>query len=64
MALYLIVHNDGSGDVKTGNYDVTVQINNEVLWEGRVENYRRDDGWKTLLNKALAVINARPSLPL
>ena len=47
--LRLIIKNDSTGDMLTGNYDYTVLVNDLVLAEGRLENHNRADGWQTLI---------------
>lgn len=47
--LIIRIHNDGTGDVKIGNYDYEVLINHDVIARGRVEGYHRGDGWQELV---------------
>jgi hypothetical protein len=42
--LIVYIHNDGTGDKDTGNYDYKVQINHTVIHEGRVEGFPRGQG--------------------
>lgn len=45
--------NDGTGKPATdiGHYNVRVQVNFETIWEGRVANHRREDGWEQLVHR-------------
>jgi len=36
-------HNDGTGSVETGNYDIQVFINYNKIYTGRVEGHERQD---------------------
>jgi len=47
--LIVLIHNDGTGDIKIGNYDVEVRINDRVLSKFRIEKYKREVGWEELL---------------
>ena len=51
--LTLTIHNDGTGNERVGNYDVTVKSNNDVLWKGRVNGHDRSHGWLALLDLTL-----------
>lgn len=60
----LDIHNDGTGDIRTGHYDVTLLLP-EVRPPGdvvfvetvaRVEHYDRDQGWAELVRRAVAEI--------
>lgn len=53
--LIVTFHNDSTGTKDVGNYNVQVLINYTVIWEGRVEGFRRSKGWVELVKK-LAVI--------
>lgn len=48
VSLIVVFHNDGTGDTRTGNYDVTVYLNDTALWVGRVEGHQRGD-WRDLV---------------
>ena len=48
--LIITLHNDGTGDTKTGNYDYEVFINTRRIAKGRVENYERELGWHGLVS--------------
>jgi hypothetical protein len=47
--LIVYIHNDGTGTDKVGNYDYTVQINHQVLHQGRVEGHLRGYGAAALI---------------
>jgi len=47
--LIVSFHNDSTGDEVTGNYDVSVHINFDQLWSGRIEGHDRRDGWQGLV---------------
>lgn len=47
--LTITFHNDGTGDAETGSYNVTVSVNSNIIWKGRVEDHRRADGWRELV---------------
>ena len=47
--LTINIHNDGTGDEKTGNYDYQVRVNQEVIAEGRIEKHNRKAGWMALV---------------
>lgn len=49
MALWVEIRNDATGDEQIGHYDVTVGLNKEVLWRGRIEHFKRAIGWRGLL---------------
>lgn len=49
--LIIRIHNDGTGDTATGNYDYSVSVNTRIIAEGRIEGHCRADGWKTLVQK-------------
>lgn len=55
MALYVIFHNDGTGNMKQniGNYDVYVLINRKEIWKGRVEDFHREGGWSRLVKRLM-----------
>jgi len=49
-------HNDGTGYRLTpntpmvfGNYDVTVLINEDVIWKGQIKDHHRREGWQQLV---------------
>ena len=54
--LTIKIHNDGTGNIETGNYDYEVLINDKVIESGRVENHNRYDGWINLV--VMLVIDA------
>lgn len=47
--LIVLVHNDGTGNVKIANYEVW--INNEVIERGRIQGHDRKDGWQALIRE-------------
>jgi hypothetical protein len=51
--LHIKIINDGTGDVRVGNYDYEVLINNEVIAKGRIEAHDRADQWPSLIRKLL-----------
>lgn len=53
--LIVMCHNDGTGDIDVGNYDVEVYINKTRLWQGRVIGHNRTKGWQDLLRQVAEV---------
>ena len=51
--LIILFRNDGTGDQETGNYEVTVRVNQFELERTRVEGHRRADGWRELVRMLL-----------
>ena len=51
--LIITLHNDGTGDVRTGNYDYTVRANDNVLERGHIEGHLRRQGWQQLVSMML-----------
>ncbi len=51
MALWIKIKNDGTGDEKTGFYNYTVGINEEVIEEGRIEWFPKAEGWLALIQR-------------
>jgi hypothetical protein len=49
--LTVTFHNDGTGNEDIGNYDVTVAVNDEIIWTGRVEGHNRRYGWVALVDQ-------------
>ena len=49
--LIITIHNDSSGDIKTGNYNYKVFINKELLEEGRIEKHNRSLGYQELISR-------------
>lgn len=47
--LVVALRNDGTGTNDDACYDVVVTLNEQVLYEGRVEGHDRDTGWRGLL---------------
>jgi len=56
MSLIVVFTNDGTGDHEIGNYDVRVQINRHVIYDGRVEGHGRRAGWEALLLQFIDVL--------
>jgi len=62
--LILTVHNDGTGDSVTGHYDIEVLVTERSvdgvrtrrLAQGRLRDFPRDDGWRDLLLRSIAVV--------
>jgi len=44
-----MLKNDGTGDIKEGNYDIRIMINGVYIWSGRVEGHDRSAGWRKLI---------------
>ena len=51
--LIITLHNDGTGDVRTGNYDYVVRVNDNVLERGHIEGHMRGQGWQQLVSMLL-----------
>lgn len=51
--LIITIHNDGTGNVETGNYDYTVRVNNTILERGSVKGHKRRQGWQNLVSMVL-----------
>lgn len=49
--LILYIHNDGTGTVKTGNYEYSVCINQTYIDGGICKGHQRDLGWEHLVIK-------------
>jgi len=47
--LIIKIQNDGSGDVKVGNYKYQVLVNDMVIEYGDIEGHERKKGWRGLL---------------
>ena len=47
--LIITFHNDGTGDVLEGNYNIKVYINKTEIWNGRIEHHDRLTGWQGLI---------------
>ena len=47
--LQILIHNDGTGTEEFGNYDYKILINKTVMDSGRIEYYKRKNGWKELI---------------
>jgi len=58
--MHIKLHNDGTGDKATGNYDVEVLINNAIVWRGRVEGHNRATGWRQLVEDLSDVLRVIP----
>lgn len=57
--LTITFHNDSTGDVRLGNYDYIVYINEVIIAEGRVERHQRNRGWRGLLRKLLKELDKK-----
>ena len=51
--LIILFRNDGTGDHETGNYEVTVRVNQFELHRARIEGHKRADGWRELVRMLL-----------
>lgn len=49
--LIIHIHNDGTGDIDTGNYEYSVYINRTPIAHGYIEGHSRADGWEPLAIK-------------
>lgn len=49
--LIIKIQNDGTGDVKTGNYRYQVMICDTVIESGEVKQHERGLGWQALLSQ-------------
>ena len=58
--LIVKIHNDGTGTRAIGNYDVSVCVNQEEIWHGRVEGHRRELPWQQLVEQVLCVARGVP----
>ena len=47
--LIIKIVNDGTGDVKTGNYVYVVSTQDEVIETGKLFGHKRKEGWRGLL---------------
>ena len=59
MALIITFQNDGTGVLEgtpggVGNYDVAVYINSEKIYDCRIEDHKRADGWEGLVGRLAA----------
>jgi hypothetical protein len=61
--LIITLHNDGTGDLLTGNYDYKVYINDRLLARGRVEDHPRDEGYRGLIKALAGVVNDAEESP-
>jgi len=57
--LIVTFHNDSTGDVLEGNYDVKVYVNRNEIWSGRVEGHDRLTGWEGLLKRLAGQVKER-----
>lgn len=44
-----LTHNDGTGDMRTGNYDYQIKINERVIAQGHIQGHDRKEGWTRLI---------------
>lgn len=47
--LIIKIQNDGTGNVKVGNYRYQVLINQTAIESGEVKGHKRKEGWRSLL---------------
>ena len=59
--LIVKIQNDGTGTKAIGNYDVSVCVNQEEIWHGRVEGYRRSLPWQHLIEQVLCAARGVPT---
>jgi hypothetical protein len=52
--LTILIHNDGTGTEKVGNYTYEVWINREVIEKGDITGHVRKSGWRELVHKLIA----------
>lgn len=57
--LIILAHNDSTGAKGFANYDCEARINQRVIWRGRVENHKREDGWAALLIRIAEVAQSQ-----
>ena len=55
--LIITFHNDSSGDLAVGNYNVGVYINRTKLYDGRIEGHDRMEGWEKLVTDWVEQLN-------
>lgn len=51
--LIIKIHNDGTGDVETGNYTYQVLVNNTLIDSGKFTGHIRSAGWRNLVDMML-----------
>jgi hypothetical protein len=51
--LIIKIQNDGTGNVKVGNYRYTVMVNNDTIDCGYIIGHKRTNGWRTLVRMLL-----------
>ncbi len=56
--LIILLHNDGTGNVKRGNYTYEVLLNETKLADGVVKGHNRKSGWQALVRKMVRVPKA------
>jgi len=49
--LTVTFHNDGTGNEAIGNYDVTVAVNDAIIYTCRIEGHERRRGWTELVDR-------------
>ena len=47
--LWIKIVNDGTGTLQEGNYNVTIGINETVVFEGKIKSHDRSKGWEKLV---------------
>ena len=45
--------NDATGNKNIGNYDVAVRANTRIIYQTRITNHKRQEGWRSLLRRLL-----------
>jgi hypothetical protein len=51
--LIIKIQNDGTGDVKIGNYRYQILVNSTLIESGEVKGHKRVRGWKNLVSMLL-----------
>ena len=49
MSLIVVFHNDSTGTLKIGNYDVQVYINDDLIGHMELKGHKRKLGWQQLV---------------
>lgn len=47
--LIIKILNDGTGDLRTGNYLYSVYVNENLIALGKIKNHKRAKGWRNLV---------------
>jgi hypothetical protein len=51
--LIILIHNDGTGTDRIGNYTYEVRINQKVIENGDITGHVRKNGWRELVHKLM-----------